>query len=138
MSVLKLMGLVFGVILVLLTMNRVFAEVNKHTSEPEKKAVESEKRTMTVTPRPEKSKGMAVKNDRLDKRIDALFHDADKDGKVSHDEYMMPDELFFKNSDTNHDGFLTKEELQNALRKRMRSQKYRMMGEQLKQKQPSK
>jgi hypothetical protein len=51
---------------------------------------------------------------------------------------MMPDELFFKNSDSNHDGFLTKEELQNAWRKSMRSKQYRMMREQLKQKQPSK
>jgi hypothetical protein len=140
MSTLKLMGLVFGVVLVLSTMNCAFAEVDKHTSEPENKATESEEKAMTVAPRPEKSKGMAVKNDRLDKRVDALFHrvDADKDGKVSHDEYMMPDELFFKNSDSNHDGFLTKEELQNAWRKRMRNKQYRMMREQLKEKQPSK
>ena len=140
MSMLKFMALVFGVVLVLLTMNCAFAEVDKHTSEPKKKATESEKKTMTVTPGPEESKGMAVKNDRLDKRVDALFHrvDADKDGKVSHDEYMMPDELFFKNSDSNRDGFLTKEELQNAWRKSMRSKRYRMMREQLKQKEPSK
>jgi hypothetical protein len=135
MSTLKLMALVLGVVLVLLTINCAFAEVDKHTSEPEKKATESDKKTMTVTPRPQKSKGIAVKNDRLDKRVDALFHrvDANKDGKVSHDEYMMPDELFFKNSDSNHDGFLTKEELQNAWRKSMRSKQYRMMREQLKQ-----
>jgi hypothetical protein len=140
MSKLKLTGFILGVVLVLLTMNCAFAEVDKPTSEPEKKATESEKKTMSVTSEPEKSKGMAIKNDRLDKRVDALFHrvDAEKDGKVSHDEYMMPDELFFKNSDSDHDGFLTKEELQNAWRKSMRSKKYRMMQEQLKQKERSK
>ena len=140
MSALKLMGLVFGVVLVMSTMNCAFAEVDKHTSEQEKKATQPEEKAMTVAPRPEKSKGMAAKHDRLDKRVDALFQrvDADKDGKVSHDEYMMPDELFFKNSDSNHDGFLTKEELQDAWRKRMRNKQYRMMREQLKEKQPSK
>lgn len=141
MSTLKLMGLVFGVVLVLLSMDCAFAETDKQTAEPAKEATELKKKTIIKSsPTSVKSKGMAVKNDGLDKRVDALFHrvDADKDGKVSHDEYMMPDELFFKNSDSNHDGFLTKEEMQNAWRKSMRRKRYRMMREQLKQKEPSK
>jgi len=139
MSTLRLTVLVFGAVLVLLTINCAFAETDKQTAEPEKKATESEKKPVVISPRPVKSKGMAVKNDPLNKRVDALLQriDTDKDGKVSHDEYMMPDELFFKNNDSNHDGFLTKEELKNAWKKRMRSKKYRMMQEQLKEKQPS-
>jgi hypothetical protein len=140
MSTLKMMALVFGAVLVLLSMDCAFSEIDKQTAEPEKKGTESENKPVVMSPQTVKSKGMAVENDPLNKRVDALLRriDTDKDGKVSHDEYMMPDELFFKNSDSNHDGFLTKEELKNAWKKRMRSKKYRMMQEQLKEKQPSK
>jgi hypothetical protein len=36
--------------------------------------------------------------------------DTDKDGKISHDEYMATYEKHFKLMDTNQDGFLTNEE----------------------------
>jgi Ca2+-binding EF-hand superfamily protein len=137
--VLKTINLFFGAILVVLTMDCVFAEKDKGAVEPGEMATECQKKPVVMTPPPVNSKGMAVEDDPLDKRFDALLHriDADKDGRISHDEYMMPDEVFFKNSDSNHDGFLTKEELKNAWKKRMRSKKYRMMQEQLKEKQPS-
>ena len=44
--------------------------------------------------------------------------DIDKDGKVSHDEYMAKCEKRFKAMDTNHDGFLTKEECCKTWEKR--------------------
>ena len=36
--------------------------------------------------------------------------DTDKDGKISHDEFMAPYEKEFKETDANNDGFWTKEE----------------------------
>jgi hypothetical protein len=36
--------------------------------------------------------------------------DADKDGRISHDEFMSPYEKEFKETDANNDGFWTKEE----------------------------
>jgi Ca2+-binding EF-hand superfamily protein len=136
MSTLTSMALVFGAVLVLLSMDYSFAEVDKQTAESAKKATESEKKTVIMSsPTSVKSKGTAVKIDPLKKRVDNFFNriDTDKDGKISHDEFMMPDENFFKTSDSNNDGVLTKEELQNAWKKRMTTKsKYRMMREQLK------
>ena len=136
MRTLRSMALVFGAVLVLLSMDYSFAEADKQTAEPAKKATESEKKTVIMSsPTSMKSKGTVVKIDPLKERADNFFNriDTDKDGKISHDEFMMPDETFFKTSDSNNDGVLTKEELQNGWKKRMTTEsKYRMMREQLK------
>ena len=131
MSISKLMIMT---VLVLLLLDFAYAGMDKKTTDSNKKTA------IIDSPESVESKGKGAKNDSLKRRIDALFNriDANRDSKVSHDEYMMPDELFFEKSDSNHDGFLTKEELQNALKKRMRNQRYKMMREQLQQKQPSK
>jgi hypothetical protein len=105
------MTLVFGAALVLLSSDYVLAEAEKKTTKPEKKA------TTSVH-----SKGQSAKVDSLENKADAFFktNDADKDGKISHDEYMMPYENRFKNTDTNHDGFLLRAELKQYWQKRRR------------------
>lgn len=136
MRTLRSMALVFGAVLVLLSMDYSLAEVDKQAAEPAENATESEKKTVIMSsPTPVKSKGTVVETDPLKKRVDNFFTriDTDKDGKISHDEFMMPDENFFKTSDSNNDGVLTKEELENGWKKRMTTEsKYKMMREQLK------
>ena len=136
MRTLRSMALVLGAVLVLLSMDCSFAEVDKQTAEPAEKATESEKKTVIMSsPISVKSKGTDVDGDPLKKRVDNFFNriDTDKDGKINHDEFMMPDETFFKSSDSDNDGVLTKEELENGWKKKMTTQsKYKMMREQLK------
>ncbi len=109
MNTLRLMTLVFGAALVLLSMDYALAEAEKKTAKPAKKA------TTSVH-----SKRQSAKVDALENRADAFFktNDADKDGKISHDEYMMPYENRFKSTDTNHDGFLLRTELKQYWQKR--------------------
>jgi Ca2+-binding EF-hand superfamily protein len=60
--------------------------------------------------------------------VDAFFNelDSDKDGKVSHDEFMVPMEGRFKGIDTNHDGFITREEFEISYKKH-REKRMKMM-----------
>jgi Ca2+-binding EF-hand superfamily protein len=104
MKTLRLMTLVFGAALVLLSMHYALAEA-------EKKA-----RTSVH------SKGQPAKADALENRADAFFktNDINKDGKISHDEYMMRYEERFKSTDTNHDGFLLRAELKQYWQERRR------------------
>ena len=52
--------------------------------------------------------------------------DTDKDGKISHDEYMAKYEKRFKAMDTNQDGFLTNEECSKAWGKHKEAIKHKM------------
>ena len=52
--------------------------------------------------------------------------DADKDGRISHDEHMAKCEERFKAMDTNEDGFLTREECGKAWQERKEVMKEKM------------
>jgi len=58
----------------------------------------------------------------LEKKINTGLNrmDANKDGKISHDEFMAPHEKRFKEDDINNDGFLNKDELRKAWTEHMR------------------
>lgn len=54
-------------------------------------------------------------------RFDAM--DTDKDGKISHDEFMAKCEKRFKAMDANNDGFVSKEEKTEACKKKWEAKK---------------
>jgi hypothetical protein len=60
--------------------------------------------------------------DFMEGRANAAFArlDTDKDGKISHDEFMRPYEKEFKETDANNDGFWTKEEYKDVRVKKMK------------------
>lgn len=106
MTTLKSMALVLVTALMVLSMDHAFAE--------------SEKETTIMTPSTSmQSNSKAVKEDPFKRTIDAIFDraDADKDGKISHDEYMVPYEKKFKENDVNNDGFITKGECEHIWRR---------------------
>ncbi|MBW2194965.1 MAG: EF-hand domain-containing protein, partial [Deltaproteobacteria bacterium] len=58
----------------------------------------------------------------LEKKVNTGLNrmDANKDGKISHDEFMAPHEKRFKEDDINNDGFLNKDELRKAWTEHMK------------------
>ena len=127
MTTLRLMALVFGVALTLLLMDYAFAE----PTESEKKATESQKEAINTPPPSMELRKKTFEEDRIKKTVDGFFNelDADKDDKVSHDEFMVPMEDRFKGIDSNHDGFITREEFKISFKKH-RETRMKMMRRQ--------
>ena len=57
--------------------------------------------------------------ERTKRTVDGFFQEMDgnKDNKVSHDEFLVPMEERFKGIDSNHDGFITREEFEISFKK---------------------
>ena len=88
MTTLRLMALVFGVALTLLLMDYASAE----PTESAKKATESQKEAINTPPPSMELRKKTFEENRIKKTVDGFFNelDADKDDKVSDDEFMVP------------------------------------------------
>ncbi len=121
------MTLVFGVALTLLLMDYASAE----PTESAKKTTESEKEVINAPSPSMELRKKSFQQDRIKKTVDGFFNqlDADKDDKVSHDEFMVPMEDRFKGIDTNHDGFITREEFKISYKKHRETRMKMMRGQ---------
>lgn len=112
MTTSRLVRLGLGVVLALVWVSCDFAESAKKATESRGEAIN------TIPPSMESTK-KTFEEDRIKKTVDGFFNelDADKDKKVSHDEFMVPMEDRFKGIDSNHDGFITREEFKISFKK---------------------
>jgi Ca2+-binding EF-hand superfamily protein len=108
------MAFLFGVALTLLLMDCASEE----STTSAKQATESQKEAINTQP-PSMELRQKTFEERTKRTVDGFFNqlDVDKDDKVSHDEFMVPMEDRFKGIDTNHDGFITREEFKISYQK---------------------
>ncbi len=114
MKNLRLMALIVGVTLMLFAVNFALAKSEKNAAKEPPAASSPDK---IFFPQSSKDGGEGF----IREIAKALFteQDSNKDGKVSHDEFIAPHEKHFKEVDANKDGFWTMEEFVDSQKKAM-------------------
>ncbi len=122
MKNLRLMALIVGVTLIPFTVNFALAESEGNAAKGVPAKASSEGKTLSLQP------SGPTDEDFIREMAKVTFaeQDHDKDGKISHDEFIAPHEKRFKEIDANNDGFWTIEEFIDFEKKPLDTQQKRI------------